>query len=159
FPALAGPVAGDVEQVVIQGGAGAPVPGDGALAGGGGRAAVGAGAGGGALVPPGVVQVCDLVAEPGADGAGVAADDLADGHLADAEGAGDAGRAVAHYVQGAEPQPGAAGVQAGPGDGVAGHGQYGGCGPVFGLAAAGRQVAYGGPVQARSGGDGLVGAA
>ena len=35
-----------------------------------------AGAGGGALVPPGVVQVGDRVAEPGADGAGVAADDL-----------------------------------------------------------------------------------
>ena len=52
------------------------------------------------------------VAESGADGAGVAADDLADGHLADAEGAGDAGRAVAHHVQGPQPQPGAAGVHA-----------------------------------------------
>ena len=109
---MPGPVAGDVEQVVVEGGGGAPVPGDGALAGGGGRAAVEPGAGRGALVPPGVVQVGDLVAEPGADGAGVAADDLADGHLADAEGAGDAGRAVAHHVQGPQPQPAAAGVDA-----------------------------------------------
>ena len=51
FPALAGPVAGDVEQVVIQGGGGAPVPGDGALAGGGGRAAVERGCGRGRACP------------------------------------------------------------------------------------------------------------
>ena len=76
FPALPGQVAGDVEQVVIQGGGGAPVPGDGAFAGGGGRGALGAGAGGGAFVPPGVVDGDDGVAQPGADGAGVAADEL-----------------------------------------------------------------------------------
>ena len=29
-----------------------------------------------------------------------------------ADGAGDAGRAVAHHVQGAQPQPGAAGIHA-----------------------------------------------
>ena len=69
-----------------------------------------AGAGGGALLHQGRTGR-GRVAEPGADGAGIAADDLADGHLADAEGAGDAGRAVAHHVQGAEPQPGAAGVR------------------------------------------------
>ena len=33
----------------------------------------------------------------------LAADEGEDGHFADAEGAGDAGRAVAHDVQGAEP--------------------------------------------------------
>jgi hypothetical protein len=38
---------------------------------------------------------------------------VADGHLAGAEGAGDAGRAVAHDVQGAEPEAGTAGVDAG----------------------------------------------
>ena len=86
-------------------------------AGGGGGGAFGAGAGGGALVPPGVVQVGDRVAQLRADGAGVAADELADGGLADAEGAGDAGRAVAHDVQGAQPQPGAAGVDAAARDG------------------------------------------
>ena len=87
-----------------------------------------AGAGGGALVPPGVVELGDRVAEPGADGAGVAADDLPDGHLADAEGAGDAGRAVAHHVQGPQPQPGAAGVHAAARDGLAGHGEHRGGG-------------------------------
>ena len=51
------------------------------------------------------------VAQPGADGAGVAADELADGLGVDAGGAGDAGRAVAHDVQGPQPQPGAARVQ------------------------------------------------
>src|SRR5208283_4687898 len=107
---LAGPVAGDVELDVVQGGGGAPVAGDGPAAGGGGGAAFGAGAFGGALVPPGVVQVGDRVAQLGADGAGVAADQGADGHLADPGGTGDAGRAVAHHVQGPEPEPGAAGV-------------------------------------------------
>ena len=34
----------------------------------------------------------------------------------DADGAGDAGRAVAHDVQGAQPQPGAACVHAGAGE-------------------------------------------
>ena len=80
-----------VEQVVIESGGGAPVPGDGLAAGGGGGGALGAGAGGGALVPPRVVQVGDRVAQLRPDGAGVAADELADGGLADAEGTGDAG--------------------------------------------------------------------
>src|SRR5208282_4664878 len=79
FPAVAGPVAGDVELVVVQGGGGAPVPGDGAFAGGGGRAALGGGAFGGAFVPPGVVEAGDGVAELGGDGAGVAGDEFADG--------------------------------------------------------------------------------
>ena len=56
FPAVAGAVAGDIELVVVQGGGGAPVPGDGAAAGEGGGAAFGAGAFGGAFVPPGVVD-------------------------------------------------------------------------------------------------------
>ena len=111
FQPYAGPVAGDVEQVVVQGGGGAPVPGDGAFAGGGGRGALGAGAAGGAFVPPGVVEAGDGVAQLRADGAGVAADELADGHRVDADGAGDAGRAVAHHVQGPQPQPGAGRVQ------------------------------------------------
>ena len=120
---LAGPVAGDIELVVVEGGAGAPVAGDGAAAGGGGRAAFGAGACGGALVPPGVVEVGDRVVQLRADGLRVAADELADGHFAGADGAGDAGRAVAHHVQGAQPQPGASGVQAGTRRTVAGHGE------------------------------------
>ena len=44
---------------------------------------------------------------------GVAADEALDGFFADAEGAGDAGGAVAHHVQGAQPQPGSARVDAG----------------------------------------------
>src|ERR1035441_720879 len=115
FPPVLGAVAGDIELVVVQGGGGAPVPGDGASAGGGGRAALSGGTFGGAFVPPGVIDGGDLVAKLGADGAGVAADELADGDLADAGGAGDAGRAVAHDVQGAEPEPGAARVDAGAG--------------------------------------------
>ena len=95
----------------------------------------------------------------GADGAGVAADDLADGHLADAEGAGDAGRAVAHHVQGPQPQPGAAGVYAAARDGLAGHGEHRGGGAAVRPAAAAVQVRDGGPGQARGGGDGAVGAA
>ena len=74
-----GPVAGGVEQVVVQGCGGAPVPGDGAFAGGGGRASFEAGAGGGSFVPPGLVDGDDGGAQPGTDGAGVAADELADG--------------------------------------------------------------------------------
>ena len=57
-----------VELVVVQGGGGAPVPGDGAAAGEGGGAAFGAGAYRGALVPPGVVQVGDRIAQLRADG-------------------------------------------------------------------------------------------
>ena len=159
FPALAGPVAGDVELVVVQGGGGAPVAGDGAAAGGGGGGAFGAGAFGGALVPPRVVQVGDGVAEPGADGAGVAADEVLDGGLADAEGAGDAGRAVSHDVQGAQPQPGAAGVQAGARDGPVVHGEDGGRGTAGGPAAAAGQVRDGGRGQACGAGDAAVGAA
>src|SRR5262249_46473198 len=59
FPAVAGPVAGDVEEVVVEGGAGAPVPGDRPPPRGRGGGAFGAGAFGGALVPPGVVEVGD----------------------------------------------------------------------------------------------------
>src|SRR5271166_497275 len=136
FPALAGAVAGDIELVVVQGGGGAPVPGDGPAAGKGGGAAFGAGAFGGAFVPPGVIDGGDLVAQLWADGAGVTANELADGHLADAGGAGYAGRAVAHHVQCPEPEPGAAGVQAGAGYGLAGDGQDGGGGAVGGAAAA-----------------------
>jgi hypothetical protein len=110
-PALPGPVAGGVEQVVIEGGGGAPVAGDGAFAGDGGRGALGAGAGGGAFVPPGVVDDDDGGAQPGADSTGVAADELADGLGVSAGGPGDAGRTVAHHVQGPQPQPGAARVQ------------------------------------------------
>jgi DNA invertase Pin-like site-specific DNA recombinase len=159
FPAVPGPVAGDVEQVVIEGGAGAPVPGDGALAGGGGRGALERGAGRGALVPPGVVELGDGVAQLEADGAGVAADDLPDGRLADAQRAGDAGRAVAHHVQGPQPQPAPAGVDAAARDGLAGHGQHRGGGAAPGPAAATGQVRDGGPVQARRVRDGAVGTA
>jgi hypothetical protein len=108
----AGAVAGDVKLVVVQGGAGAPVPGGGAAAGAGGGSAFGRGAFGGALVPPRGVQAGDRVAQRRADGAGVAADQPADGFLPHAEGAGEAGRAVPHHVQGAQPQPGSARVQA-----------------------------------------------
>jgi hypothetical protein len=66
---------------------------------------------GGAFVPPGVVDDDDGGAQPGADGAGVAADELADGLGVGAGRAGDPGRAVAHDVQGPQPQPGAARVQ------------------------------------------------
>src|SRR5689334_6258187 len=92
FPAVLGAVAGDVALVVVQGGGGAPVSGDCALAGGGGRSAFGAGAFRGALVPPGFVQVGDGVAQVRADGPGPAADQFLDGGLADAESAGEAGR-------------------------------------------------------------------
>jgi len=111
----AGAVAGGVELVVVQGGGGAPVPGGGAAAGAGGGGAFGPGAFGGALVPPRVVQVGDRVAQGRADGAGVAADQPLDGFLPDAQGAGDARRAVAHHVQGAQPQPGPSGGVCGPG--------------------------------------------
>jgi len=77
--------------------------------------AFGAGAFGGALVPPRVVQAGDGVAQGRADGAGVAADQPLDGFLPDAQGAGDARRAVAHHVQGAQPQPGPSGGVCGPG--------------------------------------------
>src|SRR5690349_16185033 len=90
FPAVAGAVAGDVELVVIESGGSAPVACDGALAGRGGGTPFEAGTGGGTFVPPGVVEVGDGVAEFEADGAGVAADNLADGHLADAERTSDA---------------------------------------------------------------------
>src|SRR5271165_5226908 len=100
----------------MQGGAGAPVSGDGAAAGASGGGTFGAGAFGGALVPPRVIEVGDGIAQLGADGAGVAADEALDGFLAHAEGAGDAGRAVAHHVQGTQPQPGPARIQAGKGE-------------------------------------------
>ena len=103
-------VARGVELVVIEGGGGAPVSGDGAFAGGGGRSAFVAGALGGSLVPPGVVDGDDHVAEFRADGGGVAADQGADGVWMGTGGAGDAGASVAHHVQGAEPQPGSARV-------------------------------------------------
>src|ERR1022692_4460207 len=101
-----GAVAGGVKPVVVQGGGGAPVPGGGAAAGQGGGGTFSAGAFGGALVPPGVVQGGDGVAQLRADRRRVAAGEAADGHLAGAEGTGDAGGAVAHDVQGAEPEPG-----------------------------------------------------
>src|SRR5690349_18141016 len=112
FPAVAGAVTRNVELVVVEGGRGTPVAGDGALAGGGGGAALEPGAGGSALVPPGVVQVGDGVAQLGADGAGVAANDLADRHLADVERTGDASRAMAHDVQGSQPQAASASIHA-----------------------------------------------
>src|SRR5262249_3981083 len=99
------------------------------------------------------------VAKFRADGGGVAADDGADGGLADAQGAGDAGRAVAHDVQRAQAQPRAASVQPGAVQGVAGdlgQGPFSGRG---GLAAAGGQVVDGAGGKSRRGGDGPVGAA
>src|SRR5437870_4320331 len=117
----AGAVAGGVELVVVQGGGGAPVPGGGAAAGAGGGGAFGPGALGSSFVPPRVVQVSDRVAQLRADGAGVAADEALGGVLAGAQGAGDAGRAVAHHVQGAQAQPGSAGVQARPRHDAPGH--------------------------------------
>src|ERR1039458_9015163 len=78
-----------------------------------GGAAFEAGPFGGALVPPGVIKSGHLVAEFRADGAGVTADEFLNGGFADAEGAGDAGGAVAHDVQGAQPEAGAARVHAG----------------------------------------------
>ena len=86
-------------------------------------------------------------------------DEGADGHLADAGGAGDAGRAVAHHVQGPQPEPGAAGVQAGAGQGRAGDGAQGGGGVGSAGAAAGDQVVDRGGGQAGGGGDAAVGAA
>ena len=158
FHPQSGPVAGGVEQVVVEGGGGAPVPGDGAFAGGGGRAALEAGARGGALVPPGVVDGGDGVAQLRADRRGVAADERADGLRLDADGAGDAGRAVAHHVQGTQPQPGTAGIHAVAGHGCAGDGEQGG-GGVGGGRAAGGQVIDGGWGQAGRGGDAAVGPA
>ena len=78
---------------------------------------------------------------------------------ADAEGAGDAGGAVAHDVQGAQPQPGAAGVHAGARDGPVVHGEDGGRGAARGPAAAAGQVRDGGGGQACGAGDAAVGAA
>src|SRR5689334_16143693 len=108
---MSGAVAGGVKLVVVQGGGGAPVSGGGAAAGAGGGGAFGPGAFGGALVPPRVVEADHRIAQRGADSAGVAADEALDGVFAGAEGAGDAGGAVAHDVQGAEAQPGSAGVE------------------------------------------------
>ena len=82
-----------------------------------------------------------------------------DGGLADAEGPGDAGRAVAHHVQGAQPQAGAAGVQLDRSHRVARHGQHGGGGAAGRSAAAGDQVGDGGRGHAGGGGDADVGAA
>ena len=84
FPAVSGPVAGGVEPVVVQGGGRPPVAGDRAFARCGGGGAFVAGAGGGTFVPPRVVEVCDGVAQLRPDGAGVVADELADGLVADA---------------------------------------------------------------------------
>ena len=83
----------------------------------------------------------------------------ADGHLAHAQGVGDAGRAVPHDVQRAQPQPGATGVQ--PGAAQAGAGDLGqsSLGAGGGLAAAGAQVVDGGRGQAGGCGDGPVAAA
>jgi hypothetical protein len=111
-PAPGGLVAGDVELVVVQGRGGAPVAGDGAAAGGGGGGPLAAGASGCAFVPPGVVERGDRVAEPRVDGRGLAAGEFLDGLLAGSGRAGDPGRAVAHHVQGAQPQPDAARVHA-----------------------------------------------
>ena len=135
FPAVLGLVAGNVEPVVIQRGGGAPVPGPGTVARGGGGGAFEAGAAGGAFVPPGVVDAGDGVAQLRADGAGLAADELADGRRVDAGRAGDAGRAVAHHVQGAQPQPRPGRVQPCVWQGRAGHREDGGggarlCSPV-----------------------------
>ena len=83
----------------------------------------------------------------------------ADGHLADAQGAGDAGGAVAHDVQGAQPQPGAAGVDAGAAQGAAGDVGQGSGGGGGGLAAAGAQAVDGCGRQSGGCGDGPVAAA
>src|SRR5690349_572747 len=88
-PAVIGQVSGGVELVVVEGGGRAPVAGDGAPPGSGRGGALGPGAGRGALVPPGVVDGGERVAQLGADGLGVAADQLADGFLAGPCGAGD----------------------------------------------------------------------
>ena len=53
----------------------------------------------------------------------------------------------------------AAGVDAAARDALAGHGEHRGGGAAVGPAAAAVQVRDGGPVQARGGGDGAVGAA
>ena len=115
--ACAGPVTGDVEQVVLEGGSRAPVPAASAAAGASGAGALGAGAFGGALVPPGVIQLSDGVAQPRADGAGVAADQMLDGFLARPRGA-RAIRAEPWPVTcGApKPQPGPAHIQQAEGE-------------------------------------------
>jgi hypothetical protein len=76
FPVVTGPIAGRVEQVVVEGGGSGPVPGDGLFAGGGGCSAFESRTAGGALVPPRVIEVRDGVAQLAADGTGVAADEL-----------------------------------------------------------------------------------
>jgi hypothetical protein len=111
-PAVAGLVARDVQELVIESAARAPVAPDGAAAGEGGRGSFTRGAFGCALVPPLVVDGDHAIAEPGGDRRGGPVDDEADGSLADAGRGGEAGGAVAHDVQGAEPQPGAARVDA-----------------------------------------------
>src|ERR1700733_9914436 len=120
-PAASGAVAGGVEFVVVEGDGGAPVGGAGAAARGGGGGAFGASTFGGAFVPPGVVQVADRVAQVRADERGVAADEPLDGFFANAQGAGDAGRAVAHHVQGTQAQPGSACIDASTRPGGARH--------------------------------------
>src|SRR6266487_631518 len=90
-PAVGGFVAGDIKLVVIERGSGAPVSGDRAAAGGSGSSALGAGPFGGALVPPLVVDADDDVAEPDADGLGVAIDQGANGLLAGSGRPGEAG--------------------------------------------------------------------
>src|SRR6185437_4457694 len=72
---------------------------------------------------------------------------------------GDAGRAVAHDVQGAQPQPGPARVQPGLGQGRAGHGEDGGRGAGLCSPAAGGQAVGGASGQRGRGGDRAVGPA
>src|SRR6266516_20607 len=91
-------VAGLVELVVVEGGAGAPVGVSGAAAGSAGRGPLGRSVLGDLFVPPAVVELRDGVAQGGADGLGVTAYDPLDGRLAGADRVGDAGRAVAHHL-------------------------------------------------------------
>ena len=77
----------------------------------------------------------------------------------DAGGAGDAGRAVAHHVQGPQPQPGPGRVQPGPRQGSAGHREDGGGRAGLCSPAAGGQGVDGGRGQHGRGGDRPVGPA
>src|SRR5439155_18667647 len=110
-----GPVAGLVEQVLLQPGGGGPVVGFGLAQRPGRGAPLGRGAGGRGLVPPGVPELADTGLELAGDSAGLAADDPADQAWADIESAGDAGTVVAHRDQGSQPPYGAVRIGAGGG--------------------------------------------
>src|SRR5215472_8010086 len=98
-----GPVAGQVELVLVQARGGGPATAGGEADREGGGAPLRGGGAGRGLVPPGVQQAAGSGAEGGGDGADLAVDDSADQRRGGAEGAGDPGAVVAHRDQGPEP--------------------------------------------------------